>query len=77
MEELVEGVFKGIFKLIRVILVEGICELLLYWVGRTFLLAITLGKYPRGQQTEDHEVFIICTGLVVTIGIVVLISSYV
>ena len=77
MEELAEGAIKPIFRLIRFIFIEAICEFLIYWVGRIFLLVVTLGKYPRGRQVEEHEGRIICTGIVVIILSIVLISMYV
>ncbi|ACA85577.1 hypothetical protein Swoo_1285 [Shewanella woodyi ATCC 51908] len=76
-EELAEGAIKTILRLIRFILIEAICEFLIYWVGRIFLLVVTLGNYPRGKQAEEHEGRIICTGIVVIILSIVLISIYV
>ena len=76
-EELAEGAVKTILRLIRFILIETICEFVIYWVGRIFLLTITLGNYPRGKQTEEHEGRIICTGIAVIILSIVLISIYV
>ncbi|MGB1261369.1 MAG: hypothetical protein ACPG52_00545 [Cognaticolwellia sp.] len=77
MEELAEGAIKTILRFIRFILIEAICEFLIYWVGRLFLLAVTLGRYPSGKQVEEHEGRIICTGIVVIILCIVLISLYV
>ena len=76
-EELAEGAIKPILRLIRFILIEAICEFLIYWVGRLFLLVMTLGNYPRGKQVEEHEGRIICTGFIVIILSVILISMYV
>ena len=76
-EELAEGAIKTILRFIRFILIEAICEFLIYWVGRIFLLAVTLGNYPRGMQAEEHEGRIIFTGIVVIILSIVLISLYV
>ncbi|AXT32620.1 hypothetical protein D1819_07010 [Pseudoalteromonas tunicata] len=76
-EELAEGAFKAILRFIRFILLEAICEFLIYWVGRIFLNIVTLGNYPRGRQVEDHEGRIICTGFAVIILTIVLISLYV
>lgn len=74
MEELAEGAIKTILRFIRFILIEAICEFLIYWVGRIFLLAVTLGNYPRGKQAEEHEGRIICTGIAVIILSIILIS---
>lgn len=77
MEELTEGAIKYILKFIRFILIEAICEVLIYWVGRIFLFSVTLGRYPSGIQAEDHEGRIICTAGLVIIASIVLISRYV
>ena len=77
MEEIAEGAFKGILRFIRYILIEGICEFLLFWMGRIFLLLITLGRYPRGTKAEEHEGYIVCVGIAVVITAVILISLYV
>ncbi|MGB2741328.1 MAG: hypothetical protein WBC60_12340 [Cognaticolwellia sp.] len=77
MEELAEGAIKPILRLIRFIFIEALCEFLIYWVGRTFLLIVTLGNYPRGQQVEEHEGRIIFTGLLVIMLSIFMISIYV
>ena len=77
MEELAEGVVKGILRFIRYVLIEGICEFLLFCIGRLFLLLITLGRYPRGAKAQEHEGYIICVGMLVVITSVILISLYV
>ena len=77
MEELAEGAIKTILRIIRFVLVEAICEFVIYWVGRIFLLIITLGNYPRGRQVEAHEGRIICTGFAVIILSIILISMVV
>jgi phage baseplate assembly protein W len=76
-EELAEVTIKPILRAIRFILIEAICEFLIYWVGRIFLLVVTLGNYPRGRQVEEHEGRIIFTGIVVIILSIFLISIYV
>lgn len=76
MEELAEGALKTILRLIRFIFIEAFCEFLIYWVGRISLLIVTLGRYPRGRQVEEHEGCIICVGITVIILSVLLISIY-
>lgn len=76
MEELSEGLLKGLFRLIRFILIEAMCEFLFYWIGRLFLLMITLGRYPRGNKVEDDELFIIVVGIVFSVVSVICISYF-
>jgi len=75
-EELAEGILKTFLRIIRFVLIEAICEFLLYWIGRIFLWVVTLGNYPQGRQTEEHEGRIMLTGGVVIILSLVLISIY-
>ncbi len=76
MEELAEGALKTILRFIRFILIEAVCEFLIYWIGRIFLLVVTLGNYPRGRQVKEHEGRIICTGVMLIILAITLISIY-
>jgi hypothetical protein len=76
MEEIAEGVIKLVYRFMRFFLLDVICEFIIYWIGRIFLLVVTLGNYPRGRQVDEHEGRIICTGFVVIILSVVLISQY-
>lgn len=77
MEELGEGVLRAILRFIRTVLIEGICEFLLYWTGRLFLLLFTLGRYPRDRQTEEHEGRIMFVGFFVIVALVIIISLFV
>lgn len=74
MEELAEGGIKGLLRLIRLILIEGVCEILLYWIGRVFLLLVTFGRYPRGDKVDEHEGRIILIGFVVSVITIIIIS---
>ncbi len=77
MEDLAESFIKLIYKVIRTIIVEILLELIFYWLGRGFLLCLTLGHYPRGKQLEQHEGRIICAGFVVFCGALFLMGNYV
>lgn len=77
MEQLAEGFIKLIYKLIRTIIVEILVEVAFYWLGRGFLLCMTLGLYPRGKQLEQHEGRITCAGFVVFCGALFLIGNYI
>ncbi len=76
MEELAEGIIKTILRILRFILIDAICEFVIYWIGRIFLIVVALGNYPQGRQIEKHEGRIICTGFLVIILSIVLISIY-
>lgn len=76
MEELAGGVIKAILRIIHFIFVQTIYEFLFYWVGRLFLLVVTLGYYPRGRRVEEHENRIICTGFSVIMLSLILIKVY-
>jgi hypothetical protein len=77
MEEIGEGALRVILRFIRTVLIEGICESLLYWIGRLFLLLLTLGRYPRAEQTEEHEGRIMFVGFLVVVALVIIISLFV
>lgn len=76
MEELGEGLIKAVLRFIRLVLIETLCEFVIYWVGRIFLLLVTFGRYPRGKLAQEHEGRIICTGLAVTFTSIILIGIY-
>ncbi|MDP5030400.1 MAG: hypothetical protein NWQ54_11230 [Paraglaciecola sp.] len=77
MEELGEGLVRVILRVLRTILIEGICESLCYWLGRWFLLILTLGRYPQYKQLEKHQGRITLVGIIVLITLVLVISVYV
>lgn len=76
MEDLAEGVFRGILRFIKSVIIEGICEGVCYWVGRLFLQVVTMGNYPRGKQTINHQGRITVVGILVCIAIVATVSTY-
>lgn len=73
--DIVEGMFRGVLKLIGAVAAEGICERGFFWVGRLFLLIITMGQYPNTNQIKQHQGRImvvgvlVCVALVITVGI--------
>jgi len=74
MEEIVEGPIRFIFRIIRWILIEALCEFLFFHIGRLFLLMVTFARYPNKAQCERHEGRIIGVGLVVTVALIIIIS---
>lgn len=77
MEELVEGVCRAIFKMLKVLVFDFFFELFCYWIGRVFLLMVTFGHYPRGKKNQEHEGRIAFIGLIVIIfSVVLLIKNY-
>ncbi len=74
MEELTEGTFKGILRLIRFILIDFFCELVAYWVGRITLYLMTLGKYPKEPESQKETEWITVFGVFVIFLLVVAIS---
>lgn len=74
LEEIAEGAVKGLLRFIRFLLTELFSETLTYWLGRIFLKAVTLGRYPPTPETAKDRDRIITTGVIVIILTVVAIS---
>ncbi len=55
MEGLAEIVLKGIWHVIKFILWEILFYIVLFNIGRAFLLIVTLGKYPRFNHIEKDS----------------------
>lgn len=70
MEEVAEGFVRGLFRILKTIVIEGFCETLCFWLGRIFLLAVTFGRYPKGEQIKAHEGRITFVGFLVIVAIV-------
>lgn len=74
MEEIVEGPIRVVFRIIRWLLIEALCEFVFFHMGRLFLLTITFTRYPNKSQCDQHEGRISFVGFVVTVALVVFIS---
>lgn len=72
MEEIGEGIVRLIYRFFRYIIIDALMEIVCFWIGRVFLLIITLGRYPRGKKVDDHEGFISFIGLLVIVTVPIL-----
>ncbi|KGJ98565.1 hypothetical protein [Thalassotalea sp. ND16A] len=71
MEEIVEGFGRGIFRIIKWILIDAFVEFFLYGYGYVSLKIATFGKYPKPGR--DNETLCIVTGLISVAVTIVLI----
>ena len=55
MEEIAETLLKGIWGVVRFVLWQILFQIVLFNIGRVFLLVITLGKYPRFKHIEKDS----------------------
>ena len=71
MEEVAEGLFRGIARLIKWIIIDILIQLFIHGYGYVTLKVLTLGKYPK--PNTDNEGICIITGLIsiaATIGVI-------
>ena len=76
MEEIAEGFLRIIGGVIRWFLWNLIFHMVLFNIGRLFLLLVTLGKYPRGYALERDVEKISWVGAVVVVLIWAVIALY-
>ena len=69
MEEIAEGLFRGILSILRWVVVELILHIVLFNLGRLVLLVATLGRYPRGELSEKEIGKISWLGVFVIVAI--------
>lgn len=67
MEEVVEGVGRLIFRIIKWLIIDGLLEFVIQGIGHITLKTITLGRYPRPNRDEGRA---IVTGFI-TIALIV------
>lgn len=67
MEEVVEGVGRLIFRIIKWLIIDALVEFVIQGIGHITLKIITLGRYPRPNRDEGRTVV---TGFV-TIALIV------
>jgi len=76
MEDLAEGIGRGILNLIKWIVIDVFIELFIHGYGYLTLKIITLGKYPKPDQNNDT--LCVVSGfisLAFTIAIIMFINS--
>lgn len=76
MEEIAEGLGKGVFRFIKWIIIDAFIEFFVYGYGYLTLKLITLGKYPKSGQ--DNDTLCIIAGLIsiaVTIGLIMVFNA--
>jgi len=76
MEEVAEGIVRGILNLIKWIFIDVFIEILIHGYGYITLKILTFGKYPKPNQNNDT--LCVVSGLisfVVTIAIIMFINS--
>ncbi len=76
MEEIAEGLFRGVISILRWIVFELIIHIVLFNLGRVALLLATLGRYPRGKLTEKDEGIIALLGIFVIVAVWCAIALY-
>lgn len=90
MEEVVEGIFKliariilPVVKLIVWIVWELMCETILWYIGWVVLRLVTFGYYPKEGLSEEDKalphtlIFTMLVGLITPICFLYMISDYI
>jgi len=73
MEELSEGLFRAIARILKWIIIDLFTDVIIQGYGYATLKVITLGKLPKpGQDSED---LCIVTGLI-SMGVTLLLIAY-
>jgi hypothetical protein len=76
MEELVEGLGRGILNVIKWIVIDLFIEIFVHGYGYITLKVFTFGKYPKAG--EDNYTLCIISGLLsiaATIAVIIVINS--
>lgn len=71
MEEVAEGLFRGIARLIKWIVIDILIQFFVYGYGYVTLKIVTLGAYPKANR--DNENLCVFSGIIsiaVTIGLI-------
>ncbi len=85
MEDLAEGLLRGILKVIRVlisIIWEGFLEISLWYIGWPVCRMLAFGQYPRcsineqERETELTKFIVSIVGFFVLIAVAVLLTKY-
>ena len=66
-EDVGVGLIKGIYHLLKWLVIDTITKFICYWIGKIVLLTFTLGHYPKGIKADEDETKIIATGLTLVI----------
>jgi hypothetical protein len=62
---MLETIIEFVIEAIKYILLFIFWGILLFNLGRIFLLIVTIGKYPHGEKLESDANFISCMGVLV------------
>jgi len=76
MEELVEGLGRGILNIIKWIVIDLFIDIFVHGYGYVTLKILTVGKYPKADQ--DNDTLCIISGLLsiaATIAVIMVINS--
>lgn len=76
MEEIAEGFARALGGILRWVLWEFLFHILLFNLGRFFLLLVTLGRYPRGRFLESDINKISGVGLALIVVCWIIIALY-
>jgi len=76
MEEIGEGLLRVIWSAIRWLLWHFVFHIVLFNLGRFFLLIVTFGNYPKGHTTERDIDKISLAGVYVVVLVWVGIAIY-
>ena len=60
-----DEIASGVASVVRFVIYHVLWEIVLFNLGRGALLALTLGRYPRGAVVESHSGRISLTGVAV------------
>ncbi len=75
MEELAEGLGKGLFRFVKWIIIDAFIEFFVYGYGYLTLKVITLGKYPKSGQDNDSLCIIVgLISIAVTFGLMMVLG---
>jgi len=62
---MLEDVAKGLGSVVRFVIAAILWSIVLFQLGRGFLLVVTFGRFPRGNDLERYQNGISLTGVLV------------
>ncbi len=75
-EELAEGFVRAAWAILRWIVWDLVFRVVLFQVGRTLLLVVTFGRYPRVEDLQRDVNRIAAVGLLFVLGVWAAIATY-
>lgn len=73
MEEVVEGLFRGVARLIKWIIIDILIQFCVYGYGYVTLKIVTVGIYPK--ENRDNESLCVLSGIISVAVIIGLIAN--